>query len=162
MLDRGDALVSNADIEAARVPYEQAAAAGNAEAAVRLGATYDPAFLAQAGLRNVRGDVMTAQYWYRRAGGLESNPPQLSSVYQGTAAARVSEPVSTGPVIQRDTETGGTGQGGIQMADPVPTRLMQNSRSQTGRRRPVRERRTGIQPSAKGCPQSGNCLTPPR
>ena len=79
LLDRGDALISRAEIEAARLSYEQAVVAGNAEAALRLGATYDPAFLAQAGLQNVRGDATTAQYWYQRARDLKRNPAQLSS-----------------------------------------------------------------------------------
>jgi hypothetical protein len=79
LLERGDALVSRADIEAARLSYAQAVAAGNAEAAIRLGATYDPAFLAQARLRNVRGNATIAQYWYQRAHDLEQNPAQLSS-----------------------------------------------------------------------------------
>ena len=79
MLDRGDALVISTDITAARLSYERAATAGNAEAALRLGATYDPSFLAQARLPNVRGDATIAQYWYRRARDLEGNSAQRSS-----------------------------------------------------------------------------------
>ena len=79
LVARGDALVISADVGAARLSYERAATAGNAEAALRLGATYDPAFLARAGLRNVRGDATIAQYWYRRARDLERDSAQQSS-----------------------------------------------------------------------------------
>jgi hypothetical protein len=78
LLDRGDALVGDADIASARISYEQAAAAGDSEAALRLGATYDPSFLAQAELQNVRGEVTIAQYWYGRARDLKASPMQLS------------------------------------------------------------------------------------
>src|SRR5437764_14745226 len=78
-----------ADIEAARLLYERAAGAGNSEAAIRLGATFDPEFLTRAGLRNTPGDVSAAQHWYRRARDLPANELQLSS--QGTAVAYSSE-----------------------------------------------------------------------
>jgi TPR repeat protein len=64
---RGDALVGMADVNSARLFYERAAAAGDAQAAVRLGATYDPAFLRGAGLAGIRGDEALAAYWYGRA-----------------------------------------------------------------------------------------------
>jgi hypothetical protein len=41
--------------------------AGEAQAAVRLGETFDPIFLDHAHLRGVRANVETALSWYRRA-----------------------------------------------------------------------------------------------
>jgi hypothetical protein len=67
LLARGDALVSRADVTAGRLFYERAVAAGNAEAAIRLGASYDTSFLAQARIRGVRADPVLAAYWYERA-----------------------------------------------------------------------------------------------
>jgi hypothetical protein len=67
LLARGDALVSRADVTAGRLFYERAVAAGNAEAAIRLGASYDASFLAQTGIRGVRADRVLAAYWYERA-----------------------------------------------------------------------------------------------
>ena len=67
LLARGDALVSRADVTAGRLFYERAVAAGNAEAAIRLGASYDASFLAQAGIRGARADRVLAAYWYERA-----------------------------------------------------------------------------------------------
>ncbi len=67
LLTRGDVLFSTGDLAAARLFYERAADAGEAQAAVRLGETFDPIFLDHAHLRGVRGNVETALSWYRRA-----------------------------------------------------------------------------------------------
>jgi hypothetical protein len=67
LIARGDTLVSMADIGSARLFYERAAAAGDAQAALRLGTTYDPSFLRGVGLRGVPGDEAVAAYWYGRA-----------------------------------------------------------------------------------------------
>ena len=67
LLTRADSLLSTGDIVSARLFYERAADGGSGEAALRLGETYDPQFLAQAHLRGLRGDVATAILWYKRA-----------------------------------------------------------------------------------------------
>lgn len=67
LLARGDALSGSGDIVSARLCYERAADGGNAQAALRLGETYDPAFLARAHLNGVRGDATAAARWYRNA-----------------------------------------------------------------------------------------------
>jgi hypothetical protein len=74
---RGDALVSMADVSSGRLFYERAAAAGDGQAALRLGATYDPSFLARAGLKSVRGDPTVAIYWYRHARELGANEAEI-------------------------------------------------------------------------------------
>jgi hypothetical protein len=63
----GDDLLGAGDIVSARLFYERAADAGDGRAALRLGATFDPNFLAHAGLHDVRGDAAQALRWYRRA-----------------------------------------------------------------------------------------------
>jgi hypothetical protein len=67
LLIRGDSLIAKGDVASARLFYERAAEAGDGEAALRLGESYDPAFLARAHLRGVRGDALAAARWYRRA-----------------------------------------------------------------------------------------------
>jgi hypothetical protein len=67
LLARGDALLRTGDIASARLFYERAAAVGDGRAALRLGATFDPAFLGNAGLRNAQGDAAKARSWYSRA-----------------------------------------------------------------------------------------------
>jgi hypothetical protein len=67
LLSRGDSLFSVGDVASARLYYERAADAGNGDAALRLGETYDPTFLERAKLRAIKGDLKTAAFWYRRA-----------------------------------------------------------------------------------------------
>ncbi len=67
LLEHGDALLRSGDLTSARLFYERAATAGDGRAALRLGATYDPAFLDRSGLRTVKGDPAEARSWYSRA-----------------------------------------------------------------------------------------------
>jgi TPR repeat protein len=66
-LARGDSLFGVGDLASARLFYERAADAGNGEAALRLGETYDPNFLERTRVRAVLGDLAAAVFWYRRA-----------------------------------------------------------------------------------------------
>ena len=61
-----DALASG-DIAAARLSFRRLADAGNAEAALRLAATYDPRYLAGLNVIGVTGDEAQARAWYQRA-----------------------------------------------------------------------------------------------
>jgi TPR repeat protein len=67
LLARGDALFSRGDLLAARLLYEHAADAGDGQAALKLGETFDPVFLDRAHLHGARGDWSMAMSWYRRA-----------------------------------------------------------------------------------------------
>jgi Peptidase C39 family len=67
LLGHGDTLFRKGDLAAARLFYERAADAGNGQAAIRLGETFDPVFLDHAQLRGARGDMGKALVWYRRA-----------------------------------------------------------------------------------------------
>jgi hypothetical protein len=66
LLTRGDTLLHAGDVASARLFYERAADAGDREAAMRMGATFDPAFLSRVGL-HARGDPAKALSWYRHA-----------------------------------------------------------------------------------------------
>ncbi len=67
LIQRGDALLETGDIVAARAAYERAAAGGDRIAAMGVAKTYDPIFLAQTGVRGLRGDPARAALWYARA-----------------------------------------------------------------------------------------------
>jgi len=67
LLEHGDRLFGMGDVISARLFYERAAEAGDGQAALRLGETYDPTFLERAKLRAVKGDLKAAALWYRRA-----------------------------------------------------------------------------------------------
>ena len=76
LLARGDEFLRSGDIASARLFYERAADAGDGQAALRMGATFDPTFLASAGLRNLRGNLAKARLWYHRALGLGASEAQ--------------------------------------------------------------------------------------
>jgi hypothetical protein len=67
LLARGDAFVRTRDIASARLLYERAADAGNGRAALRMGESFDPAFLDSIGIHRMLGDRQLALSWYRRA-----------------------------------------------------------------------------------------------
>jgi hypothetical protein len=64
---RGDERLRQGDVASARLFYERAADAGDAQAARHLANSFDPAFLARWGVRFMRGDPAEATRWYRRA-----------------------------------------------------------------------------------------------
>ncbi len=67
LIARGDARIIKGDLASARLFYERAADATDGQAALRLGESYDPMFLARVHLSGARGDTQTAARWYRRA-----------------------------------------------------------------------------------------------
>jgi hypothetical protein len=67
LLARGDKSFSSGDVASARLYYGRAANAGDGQATLRLGETFDPVFLEHAHLRSARGDLVEALSWYRRA-----------------------------------------------------------------------------------------------
>lgn len=69
LMARGDALFGTGDLASARLFYERAAEAGHGQAALRLGQSYDPSFLALNGIP-VRGDAVLAAQWYKKASDL--------------------------------------------------------------------------------------------
>ncbi len=77
LLARGDSLFGIGDVASARLFYERATDAGDAQAALRLGETYDPFFLMRARLNGVRGDLAVATRWYRRARDLGASEAEI-------------------------------------------------------------------------------------
>jgi len=67
LLQHGDSLLRTGDVASARLFYERASAAGDGWAALRLGATFDPAFLERLGLGKLQSDPAAARLWYSRA-----------------------------------------------------------------------------------------------
>jgi TPR repeat protein len=64
---RGEEFLAAGDVLAARIAFQRAAEAGDGDAAVALGATYDPIELAKLGVVGMTGDVVTARTWYQKA-----------------------------------------------------------------------------------------------
>jgi hypothetical protein len=67
LVKRGQELAAAGDIAAARLTLRRAAEAHNAQAALALGATYDPSVLETLGIFGVTPDVAKARSWYEKA-----------------------------------------------------------------------------------------------
>jgi hypothetical protein len=67
LMQQGDQFVASGDLVAARLVFRRAAEAGNAAAALALGATFDPVVLARIGVRGMGADVEKARSWYEKA-----------------------------------------------------------------------------------------------
>ena len=77
LLARGDSLFGVGDVASARLFYERATDAGDAQAALRLGETYDPSILALGHFNGVRGDLAVATRWYRVARDLGASDAEI-------------------------------------------------------------------------------------
>jgi hypothetical protein len=67
LVSGGDRFLALGDVVSARLYYERAADAGDGQAALRLGMTFDPEFLLFARVSAVYGATDQAAAWYRRA-----------------------------------------------------------------------------------------------
>src|SRR5262245_23418536 len=67
LVKQGDQYLAQGKIGGARLFYRQAAQAGYARAAIRLGATYDPAELSRLEVEGITPDLLEARKWYERA-----------------------------------------------------------------------------------------------
>jgi TPR repeat protein len=67
LTEQGKQFFEIGDLIAARILFMRAARAGDAAAAVAMGATYDPVVLAEHGVRGVAADLDKARAWYERA-----------------------------------------------------------------------------------------------
>jgi len=72
LVARGKELLRNGDFSSARLILQRAAEAHDAEAALTLGATYDPIILTRLGIRSQVADVELAVTWYQKAEGFGS------------------------------------------------------------------------------------------
>ena len=73
LMKRGEDFLKNGDIASARLILRRAASAGHAQAALALGVTFDPRFLAEQGVLGFAPDVTQARAWYERAAELGSS-----------------------------------------------------------------------------------------
>jgi hypothetical protein len=67
LMAQGQQFIAAGDVVTARIAFQRAAEAGDADAAVALGATYDPTVLAKLGVVGIGADVAKARSWYQRA-----------------------------------------------------------------------------------------------
>ena len=73
LVQRGQQLLRTGDIASARLALRRAAEAGNAEAALTLGTTFDPATLREIGVLGFAPNAGQARQWYQKAAELGSS-----------------------------------------------------------------------------------------
>lgn len=73
LMKQAEMFISSGDVVTARVLFQRAAEAGDAKAALSMGATFDPALLAKMGVRGIAPDVARARSWYEKARDLGSS-----------------------------------------------------------------------------------------
>lgn len=73
LVKRGKDLLTTGDVASARLLLRRAAEAGDAEAALAFGSTFDPAVIARLGAIGVETDSARARKWYEKAAALGSN-----------------------------------------------------------------------------------------
>jgi hypothetical protein len=71
-MKQGEQFIAAGDVGTARIVFQRAAEAGDANAAMALGATYDPTVLAKLGVMGLGADVEKARTWYQKAESLGS------------------------------------------------------------------------------------------
>jgi TPR repeat protein len=72
-MKQGEQFMAAGDVVSARLAYERAAEAGEATAAMALGATFDPFVLAKLGVQGIAADIDKARHWYQKAIALGSS-----------------------------------------------------------------------------------------
>jgi hypothetical protein len=72
LYERGEQLIAQGEIAAARLLFARAAEAGDGRSALALGASYDPNVLRKLGVLGVKGDAALAREWYAKASGFGS------------------------------------------------------------------------------------------
>ena len=72
VVTRGKGFLKDGDLASARLLFQRAAAAGNAEAAFILGTTFDPLFIRRMGVVGMEPDIARAREWYKKAAELGS------------------------------------------------------------------------------------------
>jgi len=86
LVKRGNEFIANGDLAAARLLLQRGAEAGSAEAALALGATFDPVVMQRLGAIGTTPDIAQARQWYQRAAELGSSA--ASQRLAGLDAAR--------------------------------------------------------------------------
>jgi hypothetical protein len=86
LVSRGQTYLANGDVVSARLVFRRAAEAGDAQAALALGGTYDPLVLKSLGVIGVAADKAQARGWYQKAAELGSReaPQRIDQLAQGT------------------------------------------------------------------------------
>jgi hypothetical protein len=87
LIDHGQKMIDVGYFAGARAYFQRAAEAGSGDAALALGATYDPAFIEALEAQGIKADPDAAQLWYTRARelGVEDQAAKLAALKEDWA-----------------------------------------------------------------------------
>ncbi|MGH6735482.1 MAG: SH3 domain-containing protein [Methyloceanibacter sp.] len=93
LIDHGNKMIAVGYLAGARAYFERAAEAGSGEAALAVGATYNPEVIAALGTQGIKPDPEAAAAWYDRAGalGITDREAKLAVLKQQWALAPAAE-----------------------------------------------------------------------
>ncbi len=82
LIEHGHKMIDVGYFAGARAYFRRAAEAGSGDAALQLGATYDPEFIGRIGAHGIKADLNEARAWYERARqlGVESAEEKLRAL----------------------------------------------------------------------------------
>jgi Bacterial SH3 domain len=157
LMAHGRKMIEVGYVAGARSYFNRAAEAGSAEAALALGATYDPDFIAEIGAQGIKPDFEAARVWYERAKALGSTEAEdhlaaLDRQAQPVApvVAAASEPATAKAVVATAAPPSQAGPGGgvewVETSGAVNVRAAPTPQAQTIK---VAERGTRYQATAR-------------
>lgn len=93
LMEHGLKMIAVGYFAGARAYYQRAAEAGSGEAALAVGATYDPAFISALQAQGIKPDPELAETWYSRAAalGVADRAAQLATLQQTWLQAEAAE-----------------------------------------------------------------------
>lgn len=112
LMAHGQKMIDVGYLAGARAYYKRAAEAGSGEAALKLGATYDPAFIEKIGAQGIKADLKEARAWYERAKqlgveGAEEELAKLKDDWTDSRAPAQKTEASSAPAELAAAETTG-------------------------------------------------------
>ncbi|MEM8643850.1 MAG: SH3 domain-containing protein [Pseudomonadota bacterium] len=131
LMEHGQKMIDVGYFAGARAYYRRAAEAGSGEAAIAVGATYDPDIIARMGVQGIKPDRTEAAKWYARAAGLgiadrEATLRKLTETWVKEAEtpdeAGIMAEATTGPGVSAPIKKPDTMQPRTQAVEDAPTR----------------------------------------
>ncbi len=120
LIAHGNKMVSVGYFPGARAYFQRAAEAGSGEAAITMGETYDPGFIAQMGAQGIRPEPDQAIAWYERAKALGAAGADDKIATLKVAAKEATEDSDAPAIDVAEQGTAASGEG----ADAAPTPIV--------------------------------------
>lgn len=150
LIAHGRKMVEVGYVAGARSYFKRAAEAGSADAALALGATYDPSFIEQIGAQGIKPDVTQARAWYERARALGDKdageqlaaldrvaalpvaaPPANGKAPAGVVVASVAQPSEAAPDTPDRATTDGASAEWVEISGTVNVRAAPTPQAET-------------------------------